>query len=109
MWYALAMAASLKCKARRKARRSRANKWIVCWSWERRASRSWYCSSERPSTGRRRDPQRNHALAGRKFACGKMWGIAKLGEIRMENATVIKDRFTSADLEQMPNGVDRYE
>ncbi len=27
----------------------------------------------------------------------------------MENATVIKDRFTSADLEQMPNGFDRYE
>src|SRR5438046_4364080 len=27
----------------------------------------------------------------------------------MENATFIKDRFTSADLEQMPNGFDRYE
>ena len=27
----------------------------------------------------------------------------------MENATVIKERFTSADLEQMPNGFDRYE
>ena len=27
----------------------------------------------------------------------------------MENATIIKERFTSADLEQMPNGFDRYE